>query len=889
MIRRRRRLSADGGVWSCACGRRFQTTSGLSAHGRFCEHSITEGEVEEEAQAAADVSGEATGSHPALASGTGSWSDYQKEIQDAAFKGLTRLRLQYSASNSQVEGIKDMIKGIIQPMRTELHERLQPLLLQPSSAELEGIIAKVTDVFHGLTTAYKEEKMRAQLLPDLSPTRRVIGTRQHTVELEDGRSITTTVEDIVYDFDIKRHLEAMFEYNPSIAEDYLSSVDRWHESWRSPNNISDICDGAAFRQHPLVEEAVADGRHVTLFQYYMDGIGLTHPLGAAKALHKVAASYVAVLNFAPAHRTSPHCIIPISICYEKDFTRYDPAEIVCGPVGEPYDGSSLGSQMRRFKDGVQLCVPAAYKGYRGVVYDRASARYTFNTSGGLVLVSADTPAAALLFGTKISVGPSTVSICRGCFCQQINGSNRRAHAVTNSFLPWVEDRNGLHCELAALLASWDPDHMGALQVHKLRTIKENLHCLRVAALLNAAEVEYYLMQIGIRSFMNAFSRMPYNAYLDSCQDLMHVEYLGNVQEHLAAFIWKMVRQEGWCTIQQLNNRFESFPYWGRGTRRKSYIIASTACDGPMSKCTVGSGWTAHNTMLFACYSIELLHVFIPPNHIDHPLWTCWCLHYKYLLISLQTSFTLDDIETLDRTIIAMQTVFLATYGEEDFKPKMHYAQHFPHDILKWGPLRLTWCMMFEHMNQVIKNSGLRSNFLNTLLTTSTRLGQKLAFSLYCREHQDYLKPTVQTRCVEYCVPGSSATVDALISLGMIALDNDGSVVVKWLSKLTITRVAFRVGDYVRCSTRNQHQAVSQLCLLLNLLMVGDSIIAHVAVVTSMDSSTNIPALTWAELKAANSLDNTTHREFIYTSQTELTLLHPVSRPQSPSEVTFLSW
>ena len=61
------------------------------------------------------------------------------------------------------------------------------------------------------------------------------------------------------------------------------------------------------------------------------------------------------------------------------------------------------------------------------------------------------------------------------------------------------------------------------------------------------------------------------------------------------------------------------------------------------------------------------------------------------------------------------------------------------DIIRWGPLRSTWCMMFEHMNQVVKFSSLRNNFLNTLHTTSSKLAEALAFDLYTKRHIHFQK------------------------------------------------------------------------------------------------------------------------------------------------------
>lgn len=49
-----------------------------------------------------------------------------------------------------------------------------------------------------------------------------------------------------------------------------------------------------------------------------------------------------------------------------------------------------------------------------------------------------------------------------------------------------------------------------------------------------------------------------------------------------------------------------------------------------------------------------------------------------------------------------------------WKPKHHFAQHLPTDILRFGPPRHYWCMGFEAYNQLIKNLANLSNFKNVL-------------------------------------------------------------------------------------------------------------------------------------------------------------------------------
>ena len=70
---------------------------------------------------------------------------------------------------------------------------------------------------------------------------------------------------------------------------------------------------------------------------------------------------------------------------------------------------------------------------------------------------------------------------------------------------------------------------------------------------------------------------------------------------------------------------------------------------------------------------------------------------------MQPELSEEDVQQLDELIYAHQKAFLAhevEYGERLWKPKNHFASHFPTDILNFGPMRNYWCMRFEALNQV---------------------------------------------------------------------------------------------------------------------------------------------------------------------------------------------
>ena len=101
----------------------------------------------------------------------------------------------------------------------------------------------------------------------------------------------------------------------------------------------------------------------------------------------------------------------------------------------------------------------------------------------------------------------------------------------------------------------------------------------------------------------------------------------------------------------------------------------------------------------------------------------------------QTSFTVPQVAKLDRTIFQQQDLFLkiSQYAEV-WKPKNHYAQHFPVDIIRYGP-PIYWSeRKFEMRHQWLKRRAKMSNFKNMLKAITTDMEMRTA--LYFMEGQN---------------------------------------------------------------------------------------------------------------------------------------------------------
>lgn len=168
-------------------------------------------------------------------------------------------------------------------------------------------------------------------------------------------------------------------------------------------------------------------------------------------------------------------------------------------------------------------------------------------------------------------------------------------------------------------------------------------------------------------------------------------------------------------------------------------------------------YTAAETQKFALASEELLSDLVPDTE---PVWLCWRKHVAYLRVMLQDAFTPQDIVKLDNLIYEHQTLFANVSNWHmlltDFlllgltplrvsthtpqvaeyqgfqKPKHHFAQHVPVDIINHGPARGYWCFSFEGMHQKIKAFSVGSTFVNICKRVAGLWSRDFAHAVYAR-------------------------------------------------------------------------------------------------------------------------------------------------------------
>ena len=168
------------------------------------------------------------------------------------------------------------------------------------------------------------------------------------------------------------------------------------------------------------------------------------------------------------------------------------------------------------------------------------------------------------------------------------------------------------------------------------------------------------------------------------------------------------------TLDRLNARIREY-VWPAGFRIPTFTAGYLEKGTKEGLCKKGCHvhMTAGDMMVFARHSIDLLLPLIY-DPLD-PIWLCWVAHMRYVRVLMQPQLTHGELLELDQLIYQAHTSFLASQelGKRMFKPKCHFASHFPSDIYNFGPVRGYWCMRFEALNQLFKSFAAHGSYRDT--------------------------------------------------------------------------------------------------------------------------------------------------------------------------------
>ncbi len=95
---------------------------------------------------------------------------------------------------------------------------------------------------------------------------------------------------------------------------------------------------------------------------------------------------------------------------------------------------------------------------------------------------------------------------------------------------------------------------------------------------------------------------------------------------------------------------------------------------------------------------------------------CFCLLLEILDICTDHVCTLNAVGYLKTLIEEHHSLFQSAYPHASIIPKMHFLIHYPEQIVKFGPLILSWTLRYEAKLKLCKQVAKFGNFKNICLS-----------------------------------------------------------------------------------------------------------------------------------------------------------------------------
>ena len=607
---------------------------------------------------------------------------------------LAKARVRHGTPRAVIEGMKRCLQDQMRAALTRLTAKLQSGLGQQQAANLEELVQSVFDAATDLGARDSELNLLRSSPAYVKPVSRHLGKCPHTGE-----------EFVAYDTPLDKNLETMFatglwdEIKSGAATMMQSAASRPDElsaagpEFEQDRRIDDVYDGMEFRKF-MCRVKIQDKQVPLVFMFYYDGLEVVNGLGAAHGIHELGCFYWALLNLTPRSRLSRSNIRLATVCYKRAIGVCGMERVVAGP-SQAGECLSWVQWMKVLNRGLTLNTPDGLTVFRG----------------GTAILSADTPAAAELRGTKKSVGPSTKSICRNCHCAQTGG----AHRQPCSFL-------------AALEQKWKLP--GRSTPFRLRSIADvQAYMAKLTAVKDGAckhsELEAWMQDEGVNTFHGALWEMPHFSMFTGCpMDMMHIWLEGVARQGLGAVCYWLKRECSADLYKLPSMIAETAKCTGRGvsdfphlsSSRVTHLGEGTEGGRPSTDCSFPG--TAAQIAHFVLHMTDILRPLVPESKRGDQVWQMALKMHQIGNLLWQRSLTHQDILDLDTAIYLHDSIYLGcTFLQHLWKPKNHYLSHLPFEILQWGPPRLYWCMPFEQENQVIKE-GASGNYANPVMSAA---------------------------------------------------------------------------------------------------------------------------------------------------------------------------
>ena len=608
---------------------------------------------------------------------------------------LSKARVKHGTPRDVIQGMKHCMKDQLRAVHEQLKARLQSSLGQQQAANLEELVQSVFDAASDLGPRDSELELLRSSQAYVKPVSRQLGTCPNSGE-----------EFVAYDTPLDKNLEAMFatglwaeiesgaaKMMQCEAESRPDELSEAAPAFDKTRTVDDVYDGMEFRRF-MRRVKIRDGQVPLVFMFYYDGLEVVNGLGHAHGIHELGCFYWALLNLTPQSRMSRNNIRLATVCYKRAISVCGMERVVAGP-SQAGECLSWVQWMKVLNRGLTLNTPDGLTVFRG----------------GTAILSADTPAAAELRGTKKAVGPSTKSICRNCHCAQTGGAHRQAC----SFLAGLEQKWKL------------PNRSTPFRLRSVADVKAYMAKLTdvTTGACTHAELEAWMQDQGVNTFHGALWEMPHFSMFTGCpMDMMHIWLEGVARQGLGAVCYWLKRE---CkadlyklpsliasVAKRADRGISDFPFLSSSRVAKLAEgseggLPSTDCSFPGTAAQIGH---------FILYMTDILRPLVPETKRGDQVWQMALKMHQIGNLLWQRSLTHQDILDLDTAIYLHDSIYLGcTFLQHLWKPKNHYLSHLPFEILQWGPPRAYWCMNFEQENQVMKE-GASGNYANPVMSAA---------------------------------------------------------------------------------------------------------------------------------------------------------------------------
>ena len=635
---------------------------------------------------------------------------YKSDIGRQVNWDLSELRVGRLIGAANTDHIKLQTRLWLDRIEEELVRRVEGREWKNDVVELRQVVHEVLDIFAGQRTEAQEMRLLRSYVPVMEVKERKFGAREsHTIDAEGFRvGRARRGFDVGYDIPLAEHVERLVQHDKQAWQMIQATQKDWAERRPASGTASeviyvDIPDGDVFLQHPAFgknERLNKPGAPIQLgccLSY--DDVTFNNALSFARGHNKLGIITMTLVNLDLSVRNALEYIMPVCIFNHVHAKTYGMAMIFSGADKDtgailPNHESSVGAQLRAFNafDGIALDAPDPEHGY---------ALQNFRMH--LLAVVADYPAAAAL--TPHMEGTSTRRPSRN---SDWDTHHPDAHRPSSFARQGVRtNHRGVQEKIAN---RW-----------KLRTLATTTAQIKQLVGLrdrdgrgDKAAVKSKMQEWGLNKLVYAVqpSLIPEFDYSTMMpDDPMHVDPDGNGRCQGYYTIYMLGRQG--VSVEAINARIDAYQAWlpGQKPPHLHHSIMKGAAGG---RPTAGGKWrlTASQTMHLIAHSVELLEPFVAdPTAL---FWRCHVAYVTMHELAFRHQISESQRLHLDELIYQHQELFDAVPEYDGCKmPKHQWAQMYPVQIKRLGPLRVNWTMRSEGWYQIAKNIAESSNFKKT--------------------------------------------------------------------------------------------------------------------------------------------------------------------------------